>query len=72
MHREDLIRRQTAWQEREAGAEDAEQRQRLELQRLTLRREQDERQIAQLRDEVERVAVVLMDEPETGAASQAA
>jgi pSer/pThr/pTyr-binding forkhead associated (FHA) protein len=69
---EELIRQQAAWEEREAEAAAAEQRRRLELQRLTIRREQDERQIAQLRDEVERVAGVLMNETETVPASQAA
>ena len=67
-----MVRQQAAWEEREAEAEDAEQRRRLELQRLIARREHDEGQIAQLRDEVERVASVLMNEMETMAASQAA
>jgi hypothetical protein len=69
---EELVRQQAAGEEREAAVEDAEQRQRLELQRLAARREQDERQIAVLRDEVERVAGVLMNETETAPASQAA
>jgi hypothetical protein len=69
---EELVRQQAAWEEREADAEDAEQRRRLELQRLVAGREQDERQIAQLRDEVERVASVMMNETEMTAASQAA
>ena len=68
----ELVRQQATWEEREAEAEDAEQRRRLELQRLVARREQDERQIAQLRDEVERVASVIMNETEMTAASQAA
>jgi chromosome segregation ATPase len=71
-HREELVRQQTAWEEREAAVEEAEQRRRLELQWLIVRREQDERQIARLRDEVERVVGILMNEPEAAETSQAA
>ncbi len=72
VHQEELARREAEWDEREAAADEAEQRRRLELQWLTARREQDERQIAQLRDEVERVAGVLMNELDPAATSQAA
>jgi Inner membrane component of T3SS, cytoplasmic domain len=69
---EELVRQQTAWEEREAEAENVEQRQRLEFQRLITKREQDERLIAALRDEVEHMAGILMNEIETGPSSQAA
>ncbi len=71
-HQEEFVRQQAAWEDREAEAKDEEQHRRLELQRLIIRREQDERQIARLRDEVERVAALMMNETETTSANQAA
>jgi pSer/pThr/pTyr-binding forkhead associated (FHA) protein len=69
--RERLAREQAAWEERRAAAEDAADRGRLELKRLTARREQDERVIAQLGDEVERVAALLIAQAEAPAAQAA-
>ena len=70
--REELIRQQAAWEEREVAIEAAKERGRLELQHLAHCREQDQRQIAQLREEMERVAGLLIEETDATATKQAA
>ncbi|HVS37965.1 MAG TPA: FHA domain-containing protein [Gemmataceae bacterium] len=70
---EKQAREQTAWENRLAAAEDAEQRRVLELQRLCAQRDRNEHLISQLREEIEHVAGLLMEEaPAPPAAAQAA
>jgi hypothetical protein len=63
-HEEDLSRRLAAWEHEQTLAEDGNARLRRELQTLQAQRALYERQLAQVRDEVERVARALIDEPE--------
>jgi pSer/pThr/pTyr-binding forkhead associated (FHA) protein len=77
-----LMSRQEEWSRRQAEAEDRrlaaardEQHRHAELSRLRAVHEQDEKQIARLHEEVERIARLLLDEgeePAAGPASQAA
>jgi hypothetical protein len=74
-----LAARQGEWQPQEADLEerhlagrDAEERQRQEAERWRVRYEYAGQQLAALRDEVERLARLLLDEGETEAAGQAA
>jgi hypothetical protein len=62
--REELARERAVCEEREAAAADEERRGRLELLRLQARQQHGEREAARLRDEVERVARLLLDEAE--------
>jgi pSer/pThr/pTyr-binding forkhead associated (FHA) protein len=61
---EDLSRRLAAWEHEQALAEDSNARLRRELQSLQAQRALYERQLSQVRDEVERVARSLIDAPE--------
>jgi hypothetical protein len=59
--------RQTEWEGHQAQVEEANARQRKELECLRAQREQQERQLAALRDEVERMAHTLLVQSETAA-----
>jgi hypothetical protein len=59
--------RQTEWEDQQAATADAEERRHKELHRLQQLHAQDERQLAELRDELERVARLLLDEAEPAA-----
>jgi hypothetical protein len=61
--------RQTEWEDQQAASADAEERRHKELHRLQQLHAQDERQLAELRDELERVARLLLDEAEPSAPS---
>jgi pSer/pThr/pTyr-binding forkhead associated (FHA) protein len=61
---QDLVRRLTTWEHEQALAADGDARLRRELQSLQAQRELYERQLAQVRDELERVARSLLDEDE--------
>jgi hypothetical protein len=61
---DEWARQVAAWEEQRLAAADAEVRRRQEVQRLQTQRVHDERQLAQLRDELERIARLLMDEGE--------
>lgn len=56
--------RQTEWEDQQAATADAEERRHKELHRLQQLHAQDERQLAELRDELERVARLLLEEAE--------
>jgi hypothetical protein len=60
---EALAQRQTEEEDHQEAAAAAEQRRQQEFQRLRAQQEVDERHIAQLGDELERIARLLMDEP---------
>jgi chromosome segregation ATPase len=64
---EDLSRRLAAWEHEQALAEDGNARLRRELQSLQAQRALYERQLGQVRDELERVARSLIDGPESPA-----
>jgi pSer/pThr/pTyr-binding forkhead associated (FHA) protein len=66
--------RQTEWEDQQAASADAEERRHKELHRLQQLHAQDERQLVELRDELERVARLLLDEvePSAPAANRAA
>jgi pSer/pThr/pTyr-binding forkhead associated (FHA) protein len=59
--------RQTEWEDQQAATADAEERRHKELHRLQQLHAQDERQLTELRDELERVARLLLDEVEPSA-----
>ena len=59
----------TAWEAKRAAEEDADERRRLDAQMLYARHAQDAQLIAQLREEVERTACLLMGEGEEAAPS---
>ncbi len=61
---DEWARQVVAWEEQRLAAADAEVRRRQEVQRLQTLRALDERQLTQLRDELERIARLLMDEGE--------
>lgn len=63
-HREEWAREQADWEDRCAAAVRDERSHQLELRRLQALHEQDEQQLALLREELERVARMLIDEPE--------
>jgi pSer/pThr/pTyr-binding forkhead associated (FHA) protein len=63
-HEEDVARRLADWEHEQALAEDGSARLRRELQSLQVQRALYERQLEQVRDEVERVARSLLDAPE--------
>jgi pSer/pThr/pTyr-binding forkhead associated (FHA) protein len=63
---EEWARQQAAWEEQSAAAEDAGHRDRQERRHLQVQHAQDERQLAALRDEVERLARLLMDDTGAG------
>jgi hypothetical protein len=56
--------RQTEWEDQQAASADAEERRHKELHRLQQLHAQDEHQLAELRDELERVARLLLEEVE--------
>jgi hypothetical protein len=60
---DEWARRQDEWESEQAAARDEEARRRQELGRLRAQQGHAERQVACLRDEVERLARLLMDEP---------
>jgi pSer/pThr/pTyr-binding forkhead associated (FHA) protein len=69
---DELTLRQEAWQSllveeqgKQAAAEDAYRRGRFDLQRLQAQRGLDEKQLAELREEVERMARLLIEDAET-------
>ena len=72
VRQEELVRQKAAWEERVSEAENAEQRQKLEMQRLLTRCEEDERQVSVLRDQVEQLAGFLINEGDAVPANQAA
>jgi chromosome segregation ATPase len=64
-HEADLSSRQAAWESQQAQAAAEQDQIRRELRSLYHQRDQDERQVAVLRDEVERLARVLLTEGDT-------
>ena len=72
--REEWARLQTEWEKQQEAAADAEERRRQELRRLQAQQALDERHLNELRDELERIARLLLDEATPGetVASQAA
>jgi hypothetical protein len=72
--REELTRERTTWEDGRAAAEEADRRRGLELRRMQAHREQDAQELTRLREEVERVARLLIDDYEEAAppATQAA
>lgn len=61
---EDWMEQAAEWEERQAAAADLEQHRRQEITHWQLLHEQDRRQINELREEVERIARLLLDEGE--------
>ncbi len=61
---EEWMRQVAEWEERQAASADLEQQRRHELRHWQLVHEQDERQLNELREEVERIARLLLDEAE--------
>jgi pSer/pThr/pTyr-binding forkhead associated (FHA) protein len=62
---EEWMRQVTEWEERQAAAAELEQHRRQELRHWQLVHEQEERQLAELREEVERIAKLLLEEADT-------
>jgi pSer/pThr/pTyr-binding forkhead associated (FHA) protein len=62
---EDWMLQVAAWEEQQAAAADLEQHRHQEVEHWRLVHEQDERQLAELREEVERIARMLLDEGES-------
>src|SRR5262249_62019305 len=71
---EEWMRQVAEWEDQRAASADLEQHRQQELRRWQLLHEQDERQLAELREEVERIARLLLDEAEiaTPSVNQAA
>jgi hypothetical protein len=61
---EEWARQQAEWEEERQEAAEVEVRRRQEVEHLRARHDVDERQLGQLREEVERIARLLIDEPE--------
>ena len=61
---EDWMQKAAEWEERQAAAADLEQHRRQEIAHWQLLHEQDQRQLNELREEVERIARLLLDEGE--------
>jgi hypothetical protein len=59
---EELSERQTEWESQQARAEDGERLRLQELERLHLQRQHYQRQVEELRDEVERLARLLIED----------
>ena len=67
--RQKLAKRQRRWDERVAAAQDAELQRTQEMQRMLAQHEQDANQLRELREEVERLARLMMEEAGNGSAS---
>lgn len=61
---ENWMKQVADWEDRQAAAAELEQHRRQEIQRWQLLHEQDERQLIELREEVERIASLLLEEGE--------
>jgi hypothetical protein len=61
---EDWMKQVADWEDRRAATDALEQRRQHELRHWQLLHEQDERQLTELRDEIERIARLLLDEAE--------
>ena len=66
--RRKLAKRQRRWDERTVAARDADTLRLQELERLTVQHEADVKKLRELRDEVERLARLMMDESGDGSA----
>lgn len=66
VHRhEDWMKQVADWEDRQAASADLEQHRQQELRHWQLLHQQDERQLLELREEVERIARLLLEEGET-------
>lgn len=69
---EEWMKQVADWEDRQAASADLEQHRQQELRHWQLLHEQDERQLSELREEVERIARLLLEEGETTNAPLAA
>ncbi|MGH7171599.1 MAG: hypothetical protein ACRELG_15085, partial [Gemmataceae bacterium] len=69
---EDWMKQVADWEDRQTASADLEQHRQQELRHWQLLHEQDERQVLELREEVERIARLLLEEVETTNAPLAA